>query len=94
MKFDELDDVLGRANASEYGLGASVWSNDIVRAEEIAQRLQAGTIWINESQHLSPHAAFGGWKQSGIGVEGGLEGLLEFTRAKTVFTRYKPAPTA
>lgn len=94
MKFDELDDVLDRANASEYGLGASVWSNDISRAEEIAQRLQAGTVWINESQHLSPHAAFGGWKQSGIGVEGGLEGLLEFTRAKTVFTRYKPAPTA
>lgn len=94
MKFSDLDTVIGQANASEYGLGASVWSSDIERAEKIAQELQAGTIWINESQHLSPHAAFGGKKQSGIGVEGGLDGLLEFTSAKTVFTRFKPAEIA
>ena len=91
MKFSDLDEVVGRANESEYGLGASIWSVDIDRAEEIATRLQAGTVWINESQHLSPHAAFGGKKHSGIGVEGGLDGLLEFTSAKTIFTRYKPA---
>lgn len=91
MKFSDLDEVIDRANASEYGLGASVWSPDIDHAEEIAARIKAGTIWINESQHLSPHAAFGGKKQSGIGVEGGLDGLMEFTSAKTVFTRYRPA---
>jgi aldehyde dehydrogenase (NAD+) len=44
-------------------------------------------VWINESQHLSPHAAFGGFKQSGIGVEGGADGVLEFCQAQTVFTR-------
>ena len=91
MKFQQVDDVIDRANATEYGLGASVWTADIQRAEEIATKLQAGTIWINESQHLSPHAAFGGHKQSGVGVECGVEGLLEFTVAKTVFTRYQPA---
>lgn len=91
MQFDDLDQVIDRANDTEYGLGASVWTKDIERAEAIAQELQAGTVWINESQHLTPHAAFGGHKQSGIGVEGGIEGLKEFTVAKTVFTRYQPA---
>ena len=91
LKFDNLDEVVGRANDSEYGLGASIWSSDIARAQEIATSLQAGTVWINESQHLSPHAAFGGFKQSGIGVEGGQEGVLEFCQAQTVFTR-KPQP--
>lgn len=93
LKFDNLDEVVGRANDSEYGLGASIWSSDIARAQEIATSLQAGTVWINESQHLSPHAAFGGFKQSGIGVEGGQEGVLEFCQAQTVFTR-KPQPAA
>ena len=91
LKFDNLEDVITRANDSEYGLGASIWTDDIVRAQEIATQLQAGTVWINETQHLSPHAAFGGFKQSGVGVENGQEGLMEFCQAQTVFTRKKPA---
>jgi acyl-CoA reductase-like NAD-dependent aldehyde dehydrogenase len=92
MKFADIDEAIARANDTSYGLGASVWSTDLARAQEIASQLQAGTVWINESQHLSPHAAFGGHKQSGVGVEGGLEGLLEFTNAQTIFTRKAPAP--
>jgi acyl-CoA reductase-like NAD-dependent aldehyde dehydrogenase len=92
LKFDTVEEVIARANDSEYGLGASIWSADIARAEAIAARLEAGTVWINESQHLSPHAAFGGFKQSGIGVEGGPEGILEFCQAQTVFTRRPAAP--
>lgn len=87
MSFDNLDEVIGRANASIYGLGASIWTKDLERAEQLASELQAGTVWINESQHLSPHAAFGGHKQSGVGVEGGQDGLLEFCQAQTVFLR-------
>lgn len=87
LKFHDLDDAVARANASEYGLGASVWTADLERAQGIADRLAAGAVWINESQHLSPHAAFGGQKQSGLGVEGGAEGLLEFTVHQTVFMR-------
>ena len=87
MSFDNLDEVVGRANASIYGLGASIWTKDLDRAQALASQLQAGTVWINESQHLSPHAAFGGHKQSGIGVEGGQDGLLEFCQAQTVFMR-------
>jgi aldehyde dehydrogenase (NAD+) len=75
---------VARANASEYGLGASVWSADAEKALAIGQQLQAGTIWINETQHLSPLASFAGHKQSGSGIENGLDGLLEYTAAQTI----------
>ena len=84
LKFDNVDDAIARANASEYGLGASIWSADEAGAAALASRIQAGTVWINESQYLSPHASFGGHKQSGIGVENGEEGLLEYTLPQTV----------
>ena len=84
MSFDDVDEVLTRANDTIYGLGASVWSADIEAAQALAERLEAGTVWINETQHLSPHAAFGGAKQSGIGVEGGRHGVLEFCQPKTI----------
>lgn len=91
LKFDNYDDVVARANATEYGLGGSIWGNDEDKAFEIAKRIQSGTVWVNEVQHLSPTAAFGGLKQSGLGVEGGEEGLLEYTNAQTL-VRKKRAP--
>ncbi|MEH3038077.1 MAG: aldehyde dehydrogenase family protein [Sphingomonas adhaesiva] len=93
LKFDDLEDVVRRANATDYGLGGSVWGNDEDKALEIAQRIASGTVWVNETQHLSPTAAFGGMKQSGVGVEGGVEGLLEYTNAQTI-VRKKRAPVA
>jgi acyl-CoA reductase-like NAD-dependent aldehyde dehydrogenase len=84
LKFSDVDEVVARANASEYGLCASVWSADVEAAYAIAQRLEAGTVWVNEVQHLSPTVAFGGLKQSGLGTESGLAGLLEFTDAQTL----------
>ena len=84
LKFSDVDDVVARANATEYGLGASVWSADADAAYAFAQRLQAGTVWVNELQHLSPAVAFGGLKQSGLGTESGLAGLLEYTDAQTL----------
>lgn len=87
MPFDDVDEVVKRANDTIYGLGASVWSADIDAAQELADRLEAGTVWINETQHLSPHAVFAGAKQSGIGGEGGEHGLLEFCQPKTTFIR-------
>lgn len=91
LKFDDYDDVVARANATDYGLGGSVWGNDEEKAFEIAKRIQSGTVWVNEVQHLSPTAAFGGLKQSGLGVEGGEEGLLEYTNAQTL-VRKKRTP--
>ena len=93
LKFDDVDDVVARANASDYGLGASVWSADTDKAVEIASRLQAGTVWVNETQYISPLGAFGGHKQSGVGAEGALEGLLEYTMAQTMYVK-KTAPAA
>ena len=87
IKFDDFDDVVKRANATDYGLGGSVWGRDEDKALELAQRIASGTVWVNETQHLSPMAAFGGMKQSGVGVEGGIEGLLEYTNAQTIVRR-------
>ena len=93
LKFKDVEDVVRRAHASEYCLGGSVWSNDEEKALEIAQRIASGTVWVNEAGHLSPTAAFGGMKQSGAGVEGGVEGLLEYTNAQTIVRRKKvPEP--
>jgi acyl-CoA reductase-like NAD-dependent aldehyde dehydrogenase len=91
IKFDDVDDVVARANATDYGLGGSVWGQDEDKAFAVAERIASGTVWINETQHLSPTAAFGGMKQSGVGVEGGLEGLLEYTNAQTIVRRKKVA---
>lgn len=87
LRFDDVDEVIARVNASEYGLAGSVWSADEDKAFEIAERIQSGTVWINETQYLSPMAAFGGMKQSGLGVEGGLDGLLEYTTTQTLIVR-------
>lgn len=91
LKFDDVEDAISRANASEYGLGASVWSADAEKALAVGQRLQAGTVWINETQHLSPLATFAGHKQSGAGAENGIEGLLEYTAAQTITVKKQPA---
>ena len=76
--------MLARANASENGLGGSVWSTDIGRAAELAQRLECGTAWVNSHSKISPDVPFGGAKQSGIGVEFGLHGLDEYMQLQTV----------
>lgn len=93
LSFDTLEEAIDRANASPYGLGASIWTADEAMALDISARIAAGTVWINETQHLSPLGAFGGHKQSGLGSEGALEGLLEYTNTQTVYIK-KPAVAA
>jgi acyl-CoA reductase-like NAD-dependent aldehyde dehydrogenase len=84
LKFSNIDDVIDRANASEYGLGGSVWSKDADKAMEIARRMETGTVWINQNLSLRPDAPFAGHKHSGFGVENGLEGLLEYMAPQAV----------
>jgi acyl-CoA reductase-like NAD-dependent aldehyde dehydrogenase len=84
IKYSEVDDVVARANASTYGLGASVWSSNRERALAIANRIEAGTVWINKHTDLPTHVPFGGSKESGIGLEFGEEGLAEFTQAQVI----------
>jgi acyl-CoA reductase-like NAD-dependent aldehyde dehydrogenase len=84
LKFSSVDEAVTRANDSEYGLGASVWAGDYRDGRAIAERLQAGIVWVNEIHTLSPHKPIAGHKQSGIGVENGLIGLLEYTVPQTL----------
>ncbi|SFM18370.1 aldehyde dehydrogenase family protein [Variovorax sp. OV329] len=84
LRYADVDEAVRRANASEWGLGASVWSQDVAQARAIAGRLQVGTVWINTIHLLNPHAPFAGRKQSGLGVENGVEGLMEFSAPQTL----------
>jgi acyl-CoA reductase-like NAD-dependent aldehyde dehydrogenase len=84
LKYADTDEVIRRANATTYGLGASVWSSDLDRAHDMATRLEAGTVWINKHLDMAPHIPFGGAKHSGLGVEFGEEGLAEFTQLQVI----------
>lgn len=87
LRWSNEADVIARANDSEYGLGGSIWTNDIDAALRMAPQLETGSVWINEAMALHPHAAFGGHKQSGIGAENGVDGLLEYTNPQTITVR-------
>jgi acyl-CoA reductase-like NAD-dependent aldehyde dehydrogenase len=84
IRFSDVEDALARANTSPFGLGQSIWSSDLEKAEALAMRSDAGTVWINKHPDMAPHIPFGGAKQSGIGTELGAQGLLEFTRIHVI----------
>ena len=85
LKFSNVDDVIERANDSEYGLAGAVWSRDTDKAMEIARQIETGTVWINQNLILRPDTAFAGRKHSGFGVENGIEGLLEYMAPQAVY---------
>ncbi|OZA93608.1 aldehyde dehydrogenase family protein [Altererythrobacter sp. H2] len=91
MKFSTDEEVIARANNSEYGLAGAVWTKDVERGVKIAEQLETGTVWINEFLHLSPFAPFGGHKQSGFGAEYGIEGLKEFTYPQVITVKKNAA---
>ena len=84
LAYDSIDEVVERANASEYGLGGTIWTGDHARGAALAMRIDAGTVWVNKHLELPVDVPFGGAKQSGIGREKGLDGLKEFTQVKIV----------
>src|SRR5438552_15550013 len=84
LKFKDLDQVVERANNTMYGLAAAVWTKDITKAHAIADRVRAGTVWVNCYDVFDAGAPFGGYKQSGIGRELGEYGLANYTEVKTV----------
>ncbi|WP_299200032.1 aldehyde dehydrogenase family protein [uncultured Amphritea sp.] len=84
IRYTDVEDAIKRANASDVGLGGSVWSSDIAKATQIAGRLECGTAWVNGHAELLPYAPFGGCKMSGFGVEFGQEGLMEYTSAQVI----------
>lgn len=84
IKFDDVEDVIARANASDYGLGGSVWSKDVGRAADIASRIESGQVWVNQHIAIGPHIPMAGFKSSGLGVEQSVEGLAEYTQTQVV----------
>lgn len=84
IPYTSLEQAVEMANDCEFGLGGSVWGTDSELATNVAQKLECGTVWINNHAEVLPNAPFGGSKMSGIGVEFGLEGLLECTQLQTV----------
>lgn len=85
IRFRAVDDVVARVNHSDLGLAGTIWSTDIEVALKLADQIETGNIWINEAFALSPFASFAGHKQSGLGVENGIEGLMAYTKPKTYF---------
>lgn len=84
LRYSDLDDAIRRVNDCEFGLGASVWSSDTGRALKVAERIDAGTVWINKHLDIPFDVPLRGARQSGVGAEFGLEGLMEYTQPKII----------
>jgi len=87
IPFRNVDEVVERANRTNYGLAAAVWTRDIQKALAISNSVRAGTVWVNCYNVLDARAPFGGFKQSGIGRELGEYGLQQYTEVKTVMVK-------
>ncbi|MBS1678240.1 MAG: aldehyde dehydrogenase [Actinobacteria bacterium] len=85
LRFRDEAEVVRQANDTPFGLAAGVWTSDLSRAHRVARDLDAANVWINTYRRLSPVSAFGGFKESGYGKEGGHAAMLEYTREKNVW---------
>jgi acyl-CoA reductase-like NAD-dependent aldehyde dehydrogenase len=85
LPFADFSELISRANDSDYGLSASIWTRDLSRAHRFAQEIHAGIVWINGHGLYDSAAPFGGFKQSGYGRDLGAASLDEYTQVKTVW---------
>lgn len=85
LTFSDEADLLERANDTDFGLAAGIWTEDFRKAQRVAGAIEAGTIWINEYRTLTYNSPFGGYKDSGLGRENGHEGLEEYMQTKSVW---------
>jgi phenylacetaldehyde dehydrogenase len=84
QRFDDLDEIATIANSTNYGLSASVWSNDLRAVNRLVPKIKAGTVWVNCHGFVDPNMPFGGYKQSGIGRESGRAAIEMYTELKSV----------
>ena len=90
FKWSDEATMFEHVNAVEYGLTASIWTRDLLAAHRAAANVEAGFVWINEVSKHFLGAPFGGYKQSGIGREEGIEELLSFTQEKSITINMRP----
>jgi aldehyde dehydrogenase (NAD+) len=89
--FDTEEEAIAMANDTEYGLAGAVWSLNIQRAHRVADRMRAGTVWVNSYRAVSPSVPFGGFGASGMGRENGIESVYDFTETKAVWVELSGA---
>ena len=90
LDFEDEDEVVARANATEFGLSAGVFTNNLTRAHRVVAQLEAGTCWINQYNFCPVELPFGGIKQSGLGRENGSKAIEHFTQLKSVYVALEP----
>jgi acyl-CoA reductase-like NAD-dependent aldehyde dehydrogenase len=89
LSWTSEDEVIARANNTKMGLGASVWSGSTETAERIARKISAGTVWVNTHFDLGPMQPFGGVKESGMGVEWGVQGMKSYCNTQVLVVHKK-----
>jgi acyl-CoA reductase-like NAD-dependent aldehyde dehydrogenase len=92
IPFDGEEDAVAKANDTRYGMAAGVFTRDLARAHRLTRRIRAGVVWVNTYRAISPMAPFGGYGLSGLGREGGIEALHDYTRVKAVWIRTSDEP--
>jgi acyl-CoA reductase-like NAD-dependent aldehyde dehydrogenase len=90
LRFRDEDEAIALANSTPYGLAATVWTNNVGRVHRFAEQAQAGIVWANTVHTLHPGSPYGGYKQSGVGAEMGLEAVSQLMRLKTIWIGVEP----
>lgn len=85
IPFDDEEEVIAAANGTDFGLASGVWTRDLRRAHMMARRIEAGTVWINTYRAMAFNSPFGGYKDSGIGRQNGIDAILQYTQTKSVW---------
>ena len=92
LPFDDEEEAIALANATQFGLGSGIFTENVARAHRVSSRIKAGICWVNTYRAVSPIAPFGGFNQSGYGREAGLEAIRDYTRTKTVWINTSDQP--
>ncbi len=92
IKYSDVEEAIAIANDSEYGLSAGIWTGDLVRAQQLARELRAGSVWVNDWHMMRTDAPFGGYKQSGYGRELGAQSIDAYVETKAVQMSFERIP--
>jgi acyl-CoA reductase-like NAD-dependent aldehyde dehydrogenase len=90
LRYRSEAEAIALANDTKYGLAMGIWTRDIRRAHHVAEQLEAGVIWINDHHRIGPSSPWGGYKDSGIGRENGIDGYKDYTQVKNIIVKTTP----